>query len=330
MRYSEKLFGYASVAEGVLLINLEVMKSFLTKHVSSVFWIGLGVVVFAALGFGWLIGQHLASTAHQHQDCASPGAGDSWQGLVISGAPTSLESSFGYGRGTQVIESFISVAALKGQPLPTSITVFATPLISSDGTAVILPIQGSEHPQTPAAISAVAIQVSSSIYRLEVCIRAPNAAPGSYGSQLMFPGASSAASSDSSAAVPAAVPVTVSFQSEAVPYILTMGIVPLSLLGMLYCTLILVRRSKTDEDISSLPTSLRQQLWSINGIIAAIVSLGAVFAAWNLQCYRNPTWGTPWPVVLTVLATMAGAAAGASTVPMGLSTLLPQDVKAEN
>ena len=212
----------------------------------------------------------------------------------------------------------MSVAALKGASLPKAITVFATPLISSDGTAAILPIQ-SEGPTKPAAISAVAIQISSSIYRLEVCIRAPNAAPGSYGSQLMFPGASTAASGGSSVTVPAAVPTTVSFQSEAVPYILTMGIVPLSLLGMLYCTLILVRQSKPGEVISSLPASLTKQLWSINGIFALILSLGAVFAAWNLQCYRNPTWGTPWPVVLTVLATMAGAAAAASTVPMGLT-----------
>lgn len=301
------------------------MTAFLARHASPAFWIGLGLVVFAALGFGWLIGQNLANTAHQHQDCASPTApAGSWQGLVVSAAPASLQSSFGYGRGTQTIESFISVASPKGGPLPASITVFATPLISSDGTAVILPIQGGGDPSTPAAISAVAIQVSSSIYRLEVCIRAPNAAPGSYASQLMFPGASSTASSSgSSSTAPAAVPVSVSFQSEAVPYILTMGIVPLALLGMLYCTLILVRRSTEDEVISNLPLSLYKQLWSINGIMALILSLGAVFAAWNLQCYRDPTWGTPWPVVLTVLATMAGAAAGASTVPMGLSKTPP-------
>jgi hypothetical protein len=302
-----------------MLINSDAMKDFFKEHATSAFWIGLGVVVLATLGAGWPIGQLLASTAHQHQDCAPPAAVDSWQGLVVSGAPTSLQSSFGYGRGTQTIESFISVAALKGTRLPTSINVFASPLISSDGSAVVLPIQSGEDPSTPAAISAVAIQVSSSIYRLEVCIRAPNAAPGSYGSQLMFPGASSAAGSGSSANATAAVPVTVSFQSEAVPYILTMGLVPLALLGMLYCTLVLIRRSNKDEDISGLPSSLQKQLWSINGIMALILSLGAVFAAWNLQCYRDATWGTPWPVVLTALVTMAGAAAGASTIPMGLS-----------
>ena len=119
--------------------------------------------------------------------------------------------------------------------------------------------------------------------------------------------------------MPAPVPVTVTFQSGAVPYILTMGIVPLTLLGMIYCTLILVRRANSEQEMPGLPAAIHKALWSVNGIFALVVSLGAVFTAWNVQCFRDPTWGTPWPVMLTALATMAGAAAGASTVPMGLS-----------
>lgn len=290
--------------------------SFWKEWGTLVFWVGLAALVGAGLGFGSLIGDHFTSTAQQHQDCAAPAPASvsSWQGRTVSGVPTSLQSSFGYGRGTQVIESYILVTGAK---LPKYLAVSAMPLVTSDGTQIILPIQSKG--KTPAAISAVAIQISGAIYRLEVCITAPNAAPGSYGSQLFFPGASSSGGNGPSVTMPAPVPVTVTFQSEAVPYILTMGIVPLALLGMIYCTLILVRRSNSNQSMAGLPAAIREAIWSVNGIFAFVVSLGAVFAAWNLQCYRDPTWGTPWPVILTVLATMAGAAAGASTVPMGLS-----------
>lgn len=290
--------------------------SFWKKHGTSIFWAGITVLVGAGLGVGSMVGDHFTSTAQQHQDCAAPSPKTvaSWQGRTVSGAPTSLQSSFGYGRGTQVIESYILVTGAK---LPEYLAVSAMPLVTSDGTQIILPIQSKG--KAPAAISAVAIQMSGSIYRLEVCITAPNAAPGSYVSQLFFPGASSSAGNGSSATTPAPVPVTVTFQAEAVPYILTMGIVPLALFGMIYCTLILVRRADSNQSMSGLPAAIREALWSVNGIFAFVVSIGAVFAAWNLQCYRDPTWGTPWPVILTALATMAGAAAGASTVPMGLS-----------
>ena len=100
-------------------------------------------------------------------------------------------------------------------------------------------------------------------------------------------GATFSSGNDSSATTPAPVPLTVTFQSEAVPYILTMGTVPLALLGMIYCTLILVRRSNINQSLASLPAAIYEALWSINGIFAFVVSLGAVFAAWNLQCYRG-------------------------------------------
>jgi len=90
---------------------------------------------------------------------------------------------------------------------------------------------------------------------------------------------------------------------------------------MIYCTLILVRRKSQNPAVSigEVFGSLYDELWSVNGVFALILSIGAVFTAWNVQVYRNPTWGNPWPVTLVALATMAGAAAGAATVPMGLS-----------
>jgi hypothetical protein len=273
--------------------------------------------MFAALGFGWLIGQHITSSAQQNQECIKPAQQlDSWRGLTVSGVPSALQLSFGYGRGTQAIESAVTVSGRPGVNLPKSITVFPEPLVSSDGSSILPPIPNVGDPVTGRGISAVATEVSSSsTYRLEVCIKAPGAAPGSYSTQLMFPGATLPAENG----VPVTVPVTVTFQSESVPYVLAMGIVPFSLVGMIYCTLVLIRRKEPEIEMGQLFRSLYAELWSINGVIAFILSVGAVFAAWNAQCYRNPTWGSPWPVVLVVFITMAGAAAGASTIPMGLS-----------
>lgn len=291
------------------------MKIFKNKPVTG-FWTGVGIVTFAALGSGWLIGQYLISSAQQNQECTKPAQLTSWQGLTVSGVPSALQSSFGYGRGTQVIESTVTVTGQKGATLPESITLYAAPLVSSDGTRVLQPIPNAGSPAEEQGIGAVATKISSSsTYRLEVCIYAPDATPGAYSSQLMFPGATLAAGNGLSVTVP----VTVTFQSKSVPYVLTMGIIPLSILGMIYCTLILIRRKYPEKGIGNLFGSLYIELWSMNGVIALIMSIGAVFGAWNVQCYRDPTWGTPWPMILVALVTMAGAAAGASTIPMGLS-----------
>jgi hypothetical protein len=161
-------------------------------------------------------------------------------------------------------------------------------------------------------ISAVATRIaSSSTYQLEVCVKAPSAAPGSYGSQLLFPGATITSGTS--------LPLTVTFQSEVAPFILTVGLVPLSILGILYTTLILLRRTDPHLELTGITKKLKDELWSINGLTAMTLSTGAVFTAWTVQCFRDPIWGTPWPTILGTLVTMAGAAVAASTVPMGLS-----------
>jgi hypothetical protein len=239
---------------------------------------------------------------------------NSWNGIQISGLPGALQSSFGYGRGTQVIESTLNAATPPGVTLPASIAVFAEPLATSDGTETIPSVSLSQtgNKQASRGVSAVAIRIaSSSTYRLQVCVKAPTAAAGSYNSQLLFPGAKLATGTS--------LPVTVTFQSQVVPYVLTVAALPLVLLGMIYATLILIRRKYPDINLNQVPRELQYALWSINGLAALIVSIGAVFAAWNVQSYRNTTWGTPWPTILVTLVTMAGAAAGAATVPMGLS-----------
>jgi hypothetical protein len=270
------------------------------------------VAAVAVIGLGLLIGWVLVGVAQFDQACGPAARQGSWKGIDVSGLPGSLQVTFGYGRGTQLIESTLTATAERGVKLPSAIDVFAEPLATSDGTQTIPTVVDKSAPHLQTGISAVAIRIpDTSTYQLEVCVRAQGAAAGSYSSQLLFPGATLTSG--------ASLPVSVTFQSEAVPFILTAGIVPLAFLGMIYTTLFLVRRTNPDLPLTGLIENLRKEIWSVNGVYAFILSIGAVFTAWNVQCYRNPTWGTPWPTLLLTLVTMAGAAGVASTVPMGLS-----------
>jgi hypothetical protein len=278
-------------------------------------WWGLVLAFTVVLSaVGGYVGYRLVTTAQQNQACAHRAQSSSWSGIQISGLPSTLQSSFGYGRGTQVIESTLNAAAPAGVTLPASIAVFAEPLTTSDGTQTIpsASLSGSGKQLAPQGVSAIAIRIaSSSTYQLAVCIKAARAPAGSYNSQLLFPGAKLATSTS--------LPVTVTLQSEVVPYALTAAGPPIVLLGILYSALILIRRRYPAIKPADMPSELKYALWSVNGLVALIVSVGAVFTAWNVQCYRNPTWGAPWPTILVTLVTMIGAAAGAATLPLGLS-----------
>jgi hypothetical protein len=275
-------------------------------------WIWSVTSLVVMIGVGVLIGWALLGAARASQACSAGGGSGSWAGIAVSGLPSSLQSSFGYGRGTQVIESTLTATARPGAALPARISVFAEPLSSADGTQVIPALAQPTSSRSQRGISAVATRIaSSSTYQLEVCVQAPSATPGSYSSQLLFPGATLTSGTS--------LPVTVTFQSEIVPFIVTVGLVPLSVLGMAYTALILLRRTNPHLELKGIMKALGNELWSINGLTALILSIGAVFTAWTVQCFRNPTWGTPWPTILGTLVAMAGSAVAASTVPMGLS-----------
>lgn len=279
-------------------------------------WILSITSVVVMIGIGLLIGWALLGAARANQACSPGGQSGSWTGIQISGLPSSLQSSFEYGRGTQVIESTLTVTARPGVALPARISVFAEPLVSADGTQVIPSLSSAASSRSQHGISATATRIAtSSTYQLQVCVQAPSAAPGSYSSQLLFPGATLTSGTS--------LPVTVTFQSEAVPFILTVGLVPLSILGMAYTVLILLRGKNPNLKLKGIIKALGTELRSINGVIALILSIGAVFTAWTVQCFRNPTWGTPWPTVLGTLVTMVGAAVAASTVPMGFAAEPP-------
>jgi hypothetical protein len=275
-------------------------------------WIWVLLATGLLSGVGIYVGYLLIGAAHQNQTCTDHAQSDSWNGIQVSGLPTALQSSFGYGRGTQVIESTLNATAPSEVTLPASISVFAEPLTTSDGAQTIPSASLSNTGSQAREVSAIAIRIAdSSTYQLEVCIKAPTASAGSYSGQLLFPGAKLATGTS--------LPVTVTFQSQVVPYILTVAGPPLVLLGLLYASLILIRRKYSGININQIPGELQYALWSINGLAALIASIGAVFTLWSVQCYRNATWGTPWPTILVTLVTMAGAAAGTTTLPMGLS-----------
>ena len=292
-----------------------------TIHKSFLLWVLITAIVTGGIG-AW-IGALISSAAQQNHTCAAPkNPANSWKGINVSGLPSTLQSSFGYGRGTRVIESTLNATPKQGGKLPPAIAVFAQPLVSGDGTRVIQS-QSATASQSAAGISAVATRAGeSSTYRLEVCIRAPSAASGTYSSQLLFPQATVTTSTSQLITAAPSLPVTVTFQSRTVPYVLTVGLVPLTLSGMLYCALILIRRTNPALRLTEIDGKLKEALLSVNGITALLLGVAAVFTAWNAQCYRDPTWGTPWPTILVALVTMAGAAAGAATVPLGLATTI--------
>jgi hypothetical protein len=278
-------------------------------------WLTFWVVLCMIIAAGFLVGGIFLNAAKFSQSCPrnAQSAHASWAGIQISSLPSSLAASFGYGRGTQVIETTLTATALQDGTLPAAIGVYAEPLTSTDGTQVIPYKINADSRILQRGIDAVATRVgNTSIYQLEVCIVAKSALADSYSSQLLFPGAKVAAGTS--------LPLTVTFQSRIVPFIMTVGLPPLSLLGMVYTALILLRRQETNLGIRDVPRRVWRALASINGILAGIVSVGAVFAAWNVQCYRNPTWGSPWPAILVSMVTMIGAAVTASSVPMSLAT----------
>src|SRR5215468_8481401 len=100
-------------------------------------WIQSLTCVAAMVGIGLLIGWWLLGAAQANQACSAGGRSASWAGIQISGLPGSLQSSFGYGRGTQLIESTLTARARPGLELPPRIPVLAEPLTSVDGTQVI-------------------------------------------------------------------------------------------------------------------------------------------------------------------------------------------------
>src|SRR2546421_29891 len=80
----------------------------------------------------------------------------------------------------------------------------------------------------------------------------------------------------------------------------------------------LIRRAKPEVTRGQGLSTIGQAIVSWNGLFAGIAAAGAAFAAWQASCNSNPTWAAAWPDVPVTLVAIAGAAAGAATVPLGL------------
>lgn len=236
---------------------------------------------------------------------------DGSQAIPLTAPATASAKPAPSGTGTATAS-----ASASAKPTPGgtgTATASAKPAPGGTGTAsASASASAGVKPTTNQLVSATATRIaSSSTYQIELCITASNVAAGSYSGQLLFPGAKLTSGTS--------LPVTVTFQSKLVPFVLTVGGLPLALCGMLYTTLILIRRSDSGLGLEGVVGKLYDELWSINGLVALLLSIGAVFTAWYAQCFRDPTWGSPWPTILIALGTMAGAAAGVSTVSMGFS-----------
>ena len=81
------------------------------------FWVLSAIVLLS--GIGVAVGYGLLVAAQQDEACTAGAQSSSWTGIQISRLPSTLQSSFGYGRGTQVIEYMSQGAAfLYGVDLP--------------------------------------------------------------------------------------------------------------------------------------------------------------------------------------------------------------------
>jgi hypothetical protein len=272
-----------------------------------------GIAAAAVVAAGAVTGVFLVRAADQSEPCPFTAAQGSWEGLQVSGLPDTLQLPFGYGRGTRAVQDDITVTSSAKGSLPRLLPVFAGPLVTDDDAQMIP--AANPNGRGTSGVYAIAKKIgpsttptgNSSLYEVDVCVTATNVGAGSYSGQLIFPGTKLASGGS--------LPVTVTLQSRLVPYALTVGGLPLALCGMFYTTLVLLRRANSTSSLAKVV----DQLWSSNGLVALVLSVGAVFTAWNVQVFRNPTWGSPWPAILVAFVTMAGAAAGASTVPMGFA-----------
>src|SRR5215472_3625981 len=100
------------------------------------------VAAVAVIGLGLLIGWVLVGAAQFDQACGPAARQGTWKGIAVSGLPDTLQATFGYGRGTQLIGSTLTATAERGVKLPSAISVFAEPLTTSDGTQTIPTVVG--------------------------------------------------------------------------------------------------------------------------------------------------------------------------------------------
>lgn len=267
-------------------------------------WIGV-VLLTSALG-GWLaynLVQHASGPSEcPKQQVEASGQNAASSGVTLSGLPATIPFAFGYGRGAQTFETTFTVSSTNAT-LPKTIETIPLPLATSSG-------------QNVSAVTATATQIEQThTYLLRICVNTSangGADPGSYTGSLIFPNAS----------VPQGTNpiVTATLQSQFLPYVLWVFGPPTLLLGLLYTTMILLRRGQPDIEMGPLWRTVLHDLWSANGVVAVVVGIGAGFAVWKAQLFLNPTWGATWPDIPIGIVSMAAAIVTATSVPLAFSS----------
>jgi hypothetical protein len=281
-----------------------------------------GVAALAAIvGVGFLGAKQLHQSASQHDAWVQPAEGGnecaavkditspSGQ-LTVTGLPTTIDAAFGYGRGTKVVDSTtFAVAAQAGVTLPDRLPLAVLPLVNT--------VTGREIRD----VAAVAHRVpGTSTYQLRVCIDTDHVRAGAYQGSLLF--------TDTNVTSDISPLVSATLQNQMVPWILLVAGPFLVLLGIVYVSAIVVRRAEPAITLGGAVKVIGQAFTSLNGILALVAATGAAYSVWRLTINGNPTWGDEWALIPVSLVAVAGAAAAAATVPLGLSTKTVQEALA--
>ena len=268
----------------------------------------LVITLVLVMGLGAWLSSSLVDHAGGSKNC--PGSGTqsaaasnaSSPQLALSGLPSSIPFTFGYGRGAQTFETTFTANAAS-PTLPRRIESLSLPLTTADGQRI-------------SAVTAVATRIDQThTYLLSVCMNASangGADPGSYSGSLVFPNAS----------VPQGTNplITASLQSQFLPYVLWVFGPPTLLLSLLYAAMILIRRGKPNMAMGSMWRTVLHDLWSANGVVAVVLGIGAGFGVWKAQCFLNPTWGASWPDIAIGIVSMGAAIVTAASVPLAFSS----------
>jgi hypothetical protein len=273
-------------------------------------WFGLGVIL---LMIGGLVGSYyLSRSADSSDDWPGQSDGDNecvpkegieapGEMITVSGLPAKIELAFGYGRGTRVQDTIIfAVTAERADSMPDELELEFLPLASTTGREV-------------RSVAAYATRITGTPqYRLFICINADSIRAGSYDGPLIF--ASPLVTSDISPLV------TVTLQNQLVPYILLVFGPLLILAGIVYVSAIVIRRGDPAVTIRETIKLIGNAFKSLNGLIAIVAGTAAVYTLWRTTVNGDATWGQDWPLIPIAMVSLAGAAAAAATIPLGLST----------
>ena len=274
------------------------------KHPASLF--ALGVVVLMA---GGLVGSLFLSrsadasdgwpgqAAGRNECVPREGAEEPATPIAATGLPAKIEIPFGYGRGTRVQDTTVfAVTADSPASLPEELELQFLPLANGTGREV-------------RSVAAYATRITGTPqYRLFICIDADSVRAGSYEGPLIF--SSPMVTSDISPLVSATL------QNQLVPYVLLVFGPLLVLAGIVYVSAIVIRRGQPDVTVRQTIKLIGQAFKSLNGLIATFAGIAAVYTLWRTSVNGNETWGADWPLVPVAMASLAGAAAAAATIPL--------------